>query len=325
MPTTSQFLIFAAGLAVASLGSALLGRLAPVIEGSSLSRLAAHLRRTAPTPDTASPAAAAETCLPAAYATEIISLDPLVIYVANLIAPAERAALVAAGTPLLQPSPVTGYGGDSSGGAAAAAAGEEAQSSQVRTSWSAPLPGTDRTVACVLARAEGFLGSVLAAGRDEMGAAQMVRYTAGQKFDAHHDWFARPRLLDADAESGRRRLYNRVATLFAVLECAGCTEGETWFPEVWPVAAVPRAEGHDGAGPDEKVSSREGGDDGRPWRVHERGGVAFRPIPGNAVFWVNLFPNGTGDTRTLHAGLPVGQGVKTAMNIWPRTFFGPDA
>ncbi len=316
MPTTSQFLVFAAGLAVASLGSALLGRLAPVIEGSSLSRLAAHLRRTAPTP------AAAETCLPAAYATEIISLDPLVIYVANLISPAERAALVAAGTPLLQPSPVTGYGGDSSG--AAAAAGEDAQS-QARTSWSAPLPDTDPTVACVLARAEGFLGSVLAAGRDEMGAAQMVRYTAGQKFDAHHDWFARPRLLDADAESGRRRLYNRVATLFAVLECAGCTEGETWFPEVRPVAAVPRAEEEGGAGLDEKASSREGDDDARPWRVHERGGVAFRPIPGNAVFWVNLFPNGTGDTRTLHAGLPVGQGVKTAMNIWPRTFFGPDA
>ena len=309
MPATSQLLVFAAGIAVASLSSALLGRIAPVLHGfgAPLSRLTPYSW-----PVAAPSSSSSEACLPAAYATEIISLDPLVIYIANLIPPAERAALIAAGTPLLQPSPVTGYGSSGAAGDAP---------SQARTSWSAPLPGTDRAVACVLSRAESFLGAVLAPGRDEMGAAQMVRYTPGQRFDAHHDWFARPRLLDADAESGRRRLYNRVATLFAVLECAGCTEGETWFPEVRPVAAVP------GAVLDEKASSprEEEGAHERPWRVHERGGVAFRPIPGNAVFWVNLFPNGTGDTRTLHAGLPVGQGVKMAMNIWPRTFFGPDA
>ena len=64
----------------------------------------------------------------------------------------------------------------------------------------------------------------------------------------------------------------------------------------------------------------------RSWRVHEDGGVAFRPVPGNALLWVNLLADGTGgDERVVHAGLPIADGVKYGMNIWPRTFFGPDA
>ena len=53
----------------------------------------------------------------------------------------------------------------------------------------------------------------------------------------------------------------------------------------------------------------------------EDGGLAFRPIAGNAVFWVNLHANGTGDMRTRHAGLPLESGRKTAMNIWPRQYY----
>ncbi|KAM7206389.1 hypothetical protein V8F20_002738 [Naviculisporaceae sp. PSN 640] len=234
-------------------------------------------------------------CAPHSYTTTLISLSPLVIYIHNFISPAEASALVELGVPLLQPSPITGYGSDT-------------QNTQHRTSWSAPLPVNNSLVDCILARSEAFMGTLLLAGRDNMGQAQLVRYTEGQKFGLHHDWFSRPRLLDEDAKIGRRRLYNRIATIFLTLQADNITEdtGETWFPHVKPITSS--------------------GEKHPWWREHEDGGMAFKAIPGNAIFWVNMFPNnGSGDGRTLHAGLPVKGGVKTAMNIWPRVFFGPDA
>lgn len=236
------------------------------------------------------------TCLPHAYTTQLISIDPLVIYIRNFTTPAEAASIIAAGSPHLVSSPVVVRGADTSGAPS-------------RTSHSAPLDPLNPAVACVLARARSFTAGVLLPVDD--GGPQMVRYnTTGSRFDLHTDWFARPRVLPADAAAGRRRMYNRAATFFAVLECRNCTAknrgGETWFPRVEPVGAP-------GIGDE--------------WRRHDDGGVAFAPVAGNAVFWVNLLPgNGSGDTRVVHAGLPVAEGsVKTAMNIWPRVFFGPDA
>lgn len=227
------------------------------------------------------------------YTTQLISLEPLLVYIHNFVSLAEAELIAEAGGRLLEPSPVTGYGTDGQ--------------SQARTSWSAPLAGAHPAVECVLARAESFMGTLMAPGRDDMGVAQMVHYTAGQKFDLHHDWFQQPRLRDGD--EGRQRLYNRVATFFVILQ-ANCTHGETYFPAARAIAPQDR---------------REGGNASGFWREHEDGGLAFKPIPGNALFWINLFPNGTGDARTLHAGLPVEDGTKAAMNIWPRAFFGPEA
>jgi len=51
-----------------------------------------------------------------------------------------------------------------------------------------------------------------------------------------------------------------------------------------------------------------------PWEA----GVTFRPIPGNAVFWMNLHKEGSGHRGTLHAGLPPTSGKKLGMNIWTR-------
>lgn len=55
-----------------------------------------------------------------------------------------------------------------------------------------------------------------------------------------------------------------------------------------------------------------------PWES----GVTFRPIAGNAVFWMNMIDDGkgklVGDERVLHAGLPVTSGGKVGMNIWTR-------
>ncbi|KAK0737320.1 hypothetical protein B0T21DRAFT_401332 [Apiosordaria backusii] len=232
------------------------------------------------------------------YTTHLISLDPLLIYISNFVSQSESQSLIELSSPLMEPSPIVSRGSDSAG-------------SQARTSWSAPLPEDSGLVNCILSRSSSFLGTLLSPGRDEMGPAQVVRYTDSQKFDLHTDWFSRPRITDEDRETGRRRLYNRVATFFVVLQ-SNVTEGsgETWFPKVKPITPHPTG------------TTAEGG---RVWREHENGGLAFKPIPRNAIFWVNLMPNGTGDARTVHAGLSVKGGVKTGMNIWPRVFFGPDA
>lgn len=45
-------------------------------------------------------------------------------------------------------------------------------------------------------------------------------------------------------------------------------------------------------------------------------GITVRPIRGSATFWRNLHADGTGDSRTLHSGLPPEDGVKIGLNIW---------
>jgi prolyl 4-hydroxylase len=139
----------------------------------------------------------------------------------------------------------------------------------------------------------------------DFATPQIVQYTAGQKFDLHHDWYERPQMLN----DGTRRMFNRPASFFVILR-ANCSEGETWFQGV--EAPEVAAEGTGGEGEGRQKAK---------WREYEKGGTAFRPIPGNALFWVNLLPDGRGDKRTMHAGLPVGEGMKTAMNIWPRRFY----
>lgn len=228
------------------------------------------------------------TCPNHTYTTHLISLSPLLILIPNFLPPSERHALISLGVPLLTASPITGSGSDS-------------PDTNTRTSSSAPLPVDDSVVSCVPARAGTFLRpSLLRRGRDDMGMPQMVRYTAGQRFDVHADWFGRPRLDPRDGETGRRRLYNRAATIFVVLENNSTAGGETRFPKINLVE-------------EEEEEGRLGGGDGgereveqkRMWRVHEDGGIAFKPVAGNALFWVNLLPDGTGDAHVVHAGLPI--------------------
>jgi len=45
-------------------------------------------------------------------------------------------------------------------------------------------------------------------------------------------------------------------------------------------------------------------------------GVTFKPIKGNAVFWLNYSPDGRGYEEAWHAGLPVMTGTKIGLNIW---------
>lgn len=45
-------------------------------------------------------------------------------------------------------------------------------------------------------------------------------------------------------------------------------------------------------------------------------GITFKPIKGNAIFWENLRPDGTGYAETWHAAYPVTSGTKVGLNIW---------
>ncbi|KAI1862969.1 hypothetical protein JX265_009015 [Neoarthrinium moseri] len=220
-------------------------------------------------------------CLSLSYTTEIISLDPLLIYIHGFLSPQEIAGILAAGEDRFEPSTVYRNG--------------ELIQNPYRTSSSAGLPDDDPAVSCILGRARKFLGTTLDPVADEMGIPQLVRYTQGQHYDLHRDWLRVPQ----QAFDGSARVFNRPASFFAILQ-DNCTDGETWFPFVEPVR--PR-------------------DRGELWRRHEEGGLAFKPVAGNALFWVNLFANNTGDDRTVHAGLPVTGGLKTALNIWPRKYW----
>ncbi|KAI1336945.1 hypothetical protein F5Y15DRAFT_418510 [Xylariaceae sp. FL0016] len=222
-------------------------------------------------------------CAQQDYTTEIISLDPLLIYIRKFFNEKDIAGILAAGENRFNPSEIYQNG--------------RMIQNPYRTSWSAGLPAEEPAVKCVLERAKEFLGAVLDPTEDEMGIPQLVRYTSGQQYNLHHDWLRMPQA----AFDGSPRSFNRVASFFVILQ-DDCTEGETWFPFVKPASA--------GAG----SGSRDA-----LWREHE-GGLAFKPVAGNALFWINLFPNGTGDSRTVHAGLPVTGGLKTAMNIWPRQY-----
>jgi prolyl 4-hydroxylase len=237
------------------------------------------------------------------YKTELVSLDPLVIYIHSLISPAEITSLLKTAEPGFAPSLVVKDG--------------HKQAISGRTSSSAGLPRDDPAVVCVLNRARNFMGTMMRDGWDEMGPPQLVQYSAGQHFNLHHDWYETPLW----ATDGSNRKWNRVASFFAILD-GNCTGGETHFRDInGIVAQSPRKEPSWVGG----WHNAKGEEDIRPlWRTHEAGGLAFRPVAGNAIFWVNLHPNGTGDMRTMHAGLPVRKGTKTAMNIWPRQFYAYD-
>ena len=225
------------------------------------------------------------------YTTEIVSLDPLMIYITNFTSPLESSALIALGSPSFTDSFISRSGGGT-------------QKVSGRTSQSAPLDTDHPLVACIVARARAFLGTVMRPD-EPFSTPQLVRYRPTQRYDLHTDFWPAHQLL-AD---GSGRLYNRPASFFVFLR-DNCTEGETWFP------AVEIEEGRESGFGGRVKRGRRDGEEGK--------GVRFRPVEGSAVFWVNIGADGKGDRRVVHAGLPVGEGEKIGMNIWPRKFYADD-
>lgn len=119
----------------------------------------------------------------------------------------------------------------------------------------------------------------------------MTSYAEGQQYRQHHDWL--------DHASALATGSNRISTFFGILE-AECEDCGTRFPRL----------------------DVDWGNEDRRWcgfvECGSREGLTVKPVPGSVFFWRNLDEEGMGDTRTLHAGLPVGKGRKVGVNIWTR-------
>lgn len=157
--------------------------------------------------------------------------------------------------------------------------------SPYRTSVTGRLPREDAVVQCVVARAaniQGFLPS------SRIENPQVTHYEKGQEFKYHFDW-------SADSAG---RINNREATIFGILD-VDCRNCGTHFPHLaWDWTTKDPS-----------------------WcTFFECGNTTLlsRPVAGSALYWRNMHANGTGDERTLHAGLPIPDGFKTGVNIWTR-------
>lgn len=144
---------------------------------------------------------------------------------------------------------------------------------------------------CIESRALLFQGFDIP--RSHLEPLQLVQYGNDERYHLHTDWFNAPDRMTPDVGG------NRLTSFFVYVAASNLTGGGTNFP----ILDAPH---------DERWC--EFLDCDEPWD----NGVTFRPVPGNAVFWQNLFEDGLGDPATIHAGLPVTSGYKLGMNIWTR-------
>jgi prolyl 4-hydroxylase len=165
-----------------------------------------------------------------------------------------------------------------------------------RTSQSTMISQDDTVALCLSQRMKSLLGNIQ---HIETEPIQVVKYEPSERFHMHMDWFDKPRNVTHNPTVPERS-YNRLGSIFAYLN-DDCTGGETYFPEVKGVSSS--ADGN-------KFSRTESGQ-----------GLLVRPKRGNAVFWNNLLPNGTGDPRVAHAGLPVHRGRKIGMNLFSYYYY----
>ncbi|KAJ6157383.1 hypothetical protein N7470_004975 [Penicillium chermesinum] len=195
-------------------------------------------------------------CGAANYTTEIVSLDPLAVYINGFMSKSEIAYLRNL-VDLTTHRQLTHLARD------------------------------DPMVECIIKRSTDFVGFI---PHDGFEALQVVRYFENERHDPHFDWFQSPPKIASGLTC------NRAASFFVYLgdEPEG---GETCFHYLYP--APPDA--------DPKKFSNINSDDGL--------GVAVKPITGNAMFWMNLYSNNTGDPRVQHSALPIRSGTKYGMNI----------
>ncbi|KAJ5105836.1 hypothetical protein NUU61_003183 [Penicillium alfredii] len=143
----------------------------------------------------------------------------------------------------------------------------------------------DDTVRCLEERARAFQG-----WRPHLYIERMwaQRYNASGHYRHHFDW------TGSLAHGG-----DRLSTFMVYLD-ADCTGGGTNFPRL----RMPPGK--------QWCRFLECEEDGQ----HPPPGITFKPIKGNAIFWENLRPDGTGYPETWHAAFPVSSGTKVGLNIW---------
>lgn len=154
----------------------------------------------------------------------------------------------------------------------------------------------DNVVRCVEDRARAFQG-----WREKLHIERLrtQRYGQGGHYAHHYDW------------SGASRAQDRVSTFMVYVDVSEDIEGGgTEFPRLELRLGEEEGKGRWCEFLDcERMAVGDGDGDGA-------GGVVFRPVKGNAVFWINLQPDGRGYEETWHAGLPVTKGTKVGLNIW---------
>ncbi|KAM3069012.1 hypothetical protein ACMFMG_004191 [Clarireedia jacksonii] len=221
------------------------------------------------------------------YSVEILSVDPLALYINNFLSNEEIEHLLDLGKDRFRQSLVT----------SGSQTYTESLNQTLRRSQSAVLPKNDVVCKCLTQRMGSLLGNMQ---HKEFEPLQIVKYeTGGDHYKAHTDWFDEPVYDLSYGSDGPTMASNRLGSIFAYLR-DDCERGETYFPNLPNVM-----ESADG----DKFALAEGDT-----------GLLVRPKRGNAVFWNNLHANGSGDWRTIHLGLPVESGTKIGLNIWSRHF-----
>lgn len=227
-------------------------------------------------------------CKPSNYRTQIVSLDPLLIYIHSFVHENEIESLLAIIDPLLESSQ--------------ADKADQNTRDPDRTFSRAVLPPEDTLVQCLLTRAREFMGTLMHDGKDEIGPPQVVRYTAASKCNKAQDWYA--------GDDNTRTTVNHIASIRVTLH-DDCTGGETYYPHVRPLTGDLSAE--DG----QSMSFLDRRNSGPFFKNHENGGLMFRPLQGNAIFTFDVHRNGSRDDRTKHVVLPLTEGEELAMTLWP--------
>ncbi|GME33982.1 hypothetical protein F5Y19DRAFT_445822 [Neofusicoccum parvum] len=161
----------------------------------------------------------------------------------------------------------------------------DAYDPEIRSSISAVVPN-DPVVSCIEKRSVDFQRYMPVSHLEDI---QIVKYEVGDQFRPHFHWF-----------SGMEN--PRLSTIFVYLACDDCRGGNTQFPDFSGRLTTTWCR---------FVDCVHDFDDGV-------GGVGFKPITGNAVFWSNLYPNGTDHPGVWHAGMPVKRGRKIGLNIFTR-------
>ncbi|KAI1433099.1 hypothetical protein GGR50DRAFT_537603 [Xylaria sp. CBS 124048] len=226
-------------------------------------------------------------CSPDAYSVHIVSKAPLVVYIENFLSLNERQHLLDISEPLFEPSTITNDGNKTH------------HDVLIRDSEVALVPRTD-IVRCIEARARSFQG-----WRDDLWVERLrtQRYGPRQHYAHHFDW-----------GSGARG-WGRVSSFMVWVQADNIEGGGTEFPRLQqngPDEPWCRwVECHNSRSTNTSEKRRE--KEGEPIT-----GITFKPISGNAVFWENFRPDGTGRgwQETWHAGLPVRRGIKVGLNIW---------
>ncbi|ROW12537.1 hypothetical protein VMCG_00197 [Cytospora schulzeri] len=250
-------------------------------------------------------------CPEDSYSVHILSKEPLVVYLENFLSADERSHLLEISEPTFEPSTVTHDGGAST-----------QLDTSIRDSEVAIIPRTD-TVRCIEARARAFQG-----WREEIWIERLrtQRYHPGGHYSHHFDWSSSwggwgrvssfmvwvdgSASEDDNNGDGNGALVGG-GTEFPLLRRLSLDQRWCRFVECGDAGGEKREHAN---GAEDATAAAPEGDQG----PHESAGTVFKPIAGNAVYWENFRPDGTGRgwQETWHAGLPVEKGIKVGLNIW---------